>query len=705
MRRGIWLVIGFVALILALWLTMPGGDYQSIPLFHWGIYLVPLVLSTTASAFAAVRTQGIDRRFWTILAACCGLVLANDSVYLWNLQLTGSTPPAASPRFVFILVVGLALFSTLLVVASNAKKATLPTRMRVLVDLFIVAAVGGVIAHLWFVVPLLESVGVTDIGEQLSSTLRVVVGFIVLVGAAVLALGMRHADWRAWERATLLGVATYAAGFMLWPVYFIAELAGPSTLLLITDSLWVTGHYLVFAGAVFRLSPSTRSQELRGLPPFHVRGRWLPLVFHATALLLLPLFGWTAFVSGDHTTALIAIGGSIVVALLLVARDFWVGVESGRLSRAAVLDHVTGASTEPLLREHLVDLVDMSIRRGAPFSIVCADIDNLMAVNSIAGHAAGDELLIDCARVVRSNVPANAMVARVDGDTFIAVLSGTDHPEAMMIAEGIRAQVALVTRGTVAVGVGSFPHDELDPHALLVSAKEAAGFASRHGGDRVVSARRASAGLTPDGGQGSGDSRIATLRLLAAAVDSRHAGTRNHSMAVADLAVALGQRIGLPDERIDVLRLAAQVHDVGMIGVPAHLDCDEHLSTAVLSPELRAHTVLGEQIAAAAGLGVAATWLRSHHERWDGTGYPDGLRGPEIPIESRILAVCDAFAGLTTPHGDRSALSPKAALQEIDLNLGTKYDPEVAEAFLQLAEERFVWSDKATQSPESYSRA
>jgi HD-GYP domain-containing protein (c-di-GMP phosphodiesterase class II) len=182
---------------------------------------------------------------------------------------------------------------------------------------------------------------------------------------------------------------------------------------------------------------------------------------------------------------------------------------------------------------------------------------------------------------------------------------------------------------------------------------------------------------------------LSAVRVLAVAVDAREVTMRHHSQAVADLVWVLARKMGLAEDRAELLRLVAQVHDVGKIAVP-----DEVLRKPGKLSEsewtvMRDHPVLGEKIVRAAGLGDAARWIRAHHERWDGTGYPDGLRAAQIPVESRILAVCDAFDAMTSNRPYRHGLTVLNAIHEVDRAKGTQFDPEIAEMFTHMAYERF----------------
>jgi len=176
----------------------------------------------------------------------------------------------------------------------------------------------------------------------------------------------------------------------------------------------------------------------------------------------------------------------------------------------------------------------------------------------------------------------------------------------------------------------------------------------------------------------------ALAAALARAVDVRDAGTRNDSATVAELCVALAAKMGFSGVRIERLRLAGLLHDVGKIGVP-----DAILSKrGALAPEERTevevHTSVGHAILTSAELHEEAVWVLHHHERFDGSGYPTGLAGEEIPLESRIIAVADAFEAMTGARPYRIATTPDEALRELHRWSGTQFDPDCVEALDEL---------------------
>ena len=155
-------------------------------------------------------------------------------------------------------------------------------------------------------------------------------------------------------------------------------------------------------------------------------------------------------------------------------------------------------------------------------------------------------------------------------------------------------------------------------------------------------------------------------------------------------AVLLARELDLDERTSTLLEVAALVHDVGKIGIPDRVLNKRGQLTAEESAIVRDHSVLGERVLQSTRLVEVLPWVRHHHEHWDGGGYPDGLAGEDIPIEARILAICDAYDAMTSERTSRPAMSKSAALQEIDLGLGSQFDPALGEVFLRMAAGRHV---------------
>jgi len=168
------------------------------------------------------------------------------------------------------------------------------------------------------------------------------------------------------------------------------------------------------------------------------------------------------------------------------------------------------------------------------------------------------------------------------------------------------------------------------------------------------------------------------------AVDARDPDTVHHSENVTDLATALALVLDLSEEQTRILELAAQLHDIGKVGVEESVLLKEDKLDEHEWARLRIHPELGERILAPAQLAEVLPTVRHHHERWDGTGYPDRLKGLEIPLHARVLAVCDAFEAMTSPRRYRQTLTVPQAIAEVERCAGTQFDPDIAHVFARM---------------------
>jgi HD-GYP domain-containing protein (c-di-GMP phosphodiesterase class II) len=171
-------------------------------------------------------------------------------------------------------------------------------------------------------------------------------------------------------------------------------------------------------------------------------------------------------------------------------------------------------------------------------------------------------------------------------------------------------------------------------------------------------------------------------------IDTQHLQTRDHSENVAAYAVALGRALGLDSDHIVRLRQAAHFHDIGKVAVSSAILNKPAELTAEEMAEMRLHPTVGATMLMHAGLHDEAHWIRCHHECVDGSGYPNGLRGDEIPLESRIILVADAFEAMTSDRPYSDGIPVEAALAELRACAGTQFDPDVAEAMVGLVEGR-----------------
>jgi HD-GYP domain-containing protein (c-di-GMP phosphodiesterase class II) len=281
---------------------------------------------------------------------------------------------------------------------------------------------------------------------------------------------------------------------------------------------------------------------------------------------------------------------------------------------------------------------------------------------------------------------------RVGGDEFMLALVDADIPTAELIVDRVRASIAHERLGTgqpltVSAGIVAYPRHGSAQEELLHLAEGAMYWAKSSGKARTfvysdsidfaLSAEEAAernlrAGL------------VNTVHALVRAVDARDGYTHSHSQSVARYAAELGTALGLREERIEQLRTAGVLHDVGKIGIPDAVLLKPGKLEKSEFAVMRRHSELGRDIIAGAGLEEIASWVLHLHERFDGRGYPDGLAGETIPLESRILHCADALEAMTSSRIYRPGMAIERALAELERGAGSQFDPDVAAALVAL---------------------
>jgi diguanylate cyclase (GGDEF)-like protein/putative nucleotidyltransferase with HDIG domain len=364
---------------------------------------------------------------------------------------------------------------------------------------------------------------------------------------------------------------------------------------------------------------------------------------------------------------------------------------TARLEALAMTDRLTGVLNHGAFRERLAAEVELAFRHKTPLSLASVDIDEFKVVNDTFGHQVGDRVLVDVVRTIAEHIRASDVLARPGGDEFAILMPQTDGPGAAVIAERVHAEVGatVVAEGQrVTLSVGVCELDEGETAEELVGRVDRSLYASkRHGRDMVWRYDRSYDALREavvDTGEPAPLARgqaAAAVRALARAIDLKDPATRQHSDRVAELAVRLAETIGWPPERCELMRQAAIVHDVGKVAVPDAILLKPGRLTDTEYAIVRRHAELGAQIAAEILSPEQTAWLRGHHERLDGTGYPDGLTDDEIPDGAKILAVSDAYDVMVSDRGYAAGLEPTEALGELRRNAGTQFAPEAVEAF------------------------
>lgn len=349
--------------------------------------------------------------------------------------------------------------------------------------------------------------------------------------------------------------------------------------------------------------------------------------------------------------------------------------------RVAQLDPLTGVFNRRSIQSRLADLANQ------PVGVLSIDIDNFKNINDLFGHAAGDAVLVAVADRLRNTVRDGDAIFRTGGEEFLIILPGVRDDTALFdVAETVRDQIQTQPvrysdeqiELTASIGAASTDASGHATESLLLAADHALYAAKRAGRNRV---RLASSDAKP---YNAIEPDCATLRLAEAIASLAAAGDptdRGHATDVSLLAARVARRLEISPARILRCRLAGLLHDIGKVQLPPSLRATPESLSEDQRTLMRTHAVLGETLVAAVpDLRSLAPIVRQHHERYDGTGYPDRLAGESILIEARIIAAANTWIAMTAPHAHQPALHPSGALVELQQAAGTELDPRVVTA-------------------------
>jgi two-component system, cell cycle response regulator len=473
----------------------------------------------------------------------------------------------------------------------------------------------------------------------------------------------------------LLGVVTGGVALTGWkPGRTWGALAGSFILFGVSDGIYLWGNATGtwHAGSVFEAGWPAATLLLAWaayMPPKHVRPRPLEGRRMLVVPTLFALLGLTLLIS-DHFARLnlLAVALAWASVLAVIGRfglTFFANLTMLADTREESLtDALTGLGNR---RRLMRDLEDVLQPGGTPSVLVLFDLNGFKGYNDVFGHPAGDALLVRLGARLGDAVHPHARAYRMGGDEF-CVLSALDGCNPLAVVERGRRALGEVGDGfeiSAAFGSVLVPEEAGDAGAAL-------GIA-----DRRMYAEKATARRSADE-----QSRDVLLRAL----EEHHPDLGAHVHDVGLLAAAVAEELGLGGRELQHVRHAAELHDIGKVAVPSaildkpgKLDADEWAFIA-------RHTIIGERIlGAAVALRPVATLVRASHEHYDGNGYPDGLRGVEIPLGARIVSVCDAYDAMTTDRPYKRAMTPEDALAELQRCAGTQFDPAVVAAFCRVS--------------------
>jgi diguanylate cyclase (GGDEF)-like protein len=379
-----------------------------------------------------------------------------------------------------------------------------------------------------------------------------------------------------------------------------------------------------------------------------------------------------------------------------------------RLEQKSRIDELTGLFNRRHFEERLKEEVSRHSRYGDAFSIFMLDLDNFKAYNDTYGHPAGDTLLSQIGKIIKGSVRNVDQAFRYGGDEFVVILPQTTREDAHVVAERVRGQIAKAMEKkaiavTSSIGLANYPADGVVADELVDVADNALYHAKRTGGNRILISSKILS-EPPDEGWVHGTytkrNGLSAVYALVSAVEAKDPYIYGHSRKVNTYAVALAEAIGLSPDEVANVSAAALLHDIGKIGIP-----DKVLNKkGKLNEEdwraIKAHPKLGATIISnIPHLVPCVNSILHHHERWDGGGYPEGLKGEEIPIEARILAIADTFEAMTSARPYRPALSLEEIVKKLRQGAGLQFDPKLVEVFIGIVEAGLPEKMKIAQDP------
>jgi len=431
------------------------------------------------------------------------------------------------------------------------------------------------------------------------------------------------------------------------------------------------GVNLILITAVVAVS-SQRS--LFSLGRSNIRWTIVPFSLMASAaLMLVVLWQRSPFLS-------VALVGPLL-AIQLYQRAI---VRALRAMRLALTDPLTGLGNHRHFHECLERELRHAHERRLSLTLCLVDVDDFKRINDRFGHPAGDRVLSQLAARLRQTGEA----FRLGGDEFALLLPGYDENDALTAATSVVDRISALQLDqlgsvTVSVGLATSPAHAADRDELIRLADSALYWAKEYGKNRVRAYRPDVIELAELKRLASGPDRAARFRAaasLARAVDARDVYTGSHSQRVADLAARTARRLGLPEEEVELTRLAASLHDLGKLAIPEEILRKPGPLTDPERMVLERHPQIGFRMLESLGVDPVADWVLHHHERWDGSGYPDGLPGDEIPLGARIIFVADAYDAMTSERVYRRRVDPEQAIAELRRCAGSQFDPGIVNA-------------------------
>jgi len=327
-------------------------------------------------------------------------------------------------------------------------------------------------------------------------------------------------------------------------------------------------------------------------------------------------------------------------------------------------DHLTGLNNRRFFEEALKSFDN---ENNLPISIIMCDINGLKLVNDSFGHDSGDALLIKAAEIIKKACREEDIIARIGGDEFVVILPKTAADDTLQVLNRIKELASKESVSNIELSIScGYDTKTSEMQSIVEIIANAENYMYRQ---KLY--ERSSM-------------RSKTIDLIMNTLFAKSNREAIHSNRVSSLAMSIGAKMNFDKDAVNQLRIAGLIHDIGKISIdekilnkPGSLSADER-------KDVERHPEIGWRLLSSANeFSELAQFVLNHHEKWDGSGYPNGIEGQKIPLESRIIAVADSYDAMTSERSYRKALCKEDAIKELRRCSGTQFDPEIVEVFIK----------------------
>lgn len=338
--------------------------------------------------------------------------------------------------------------------------------------------------------------------------------------------------------------------------------------------------------------------------------------------------------------------------------------KQNRIEYLSYHDQLTGLFNRRYYQEEADRLQGQDI---FPMGIIMADVNGLKLTNDAFGHTMGDRLLQETARLLTEVCPPDSTVARLGGDEFVILLPYHQERELETIVKQIRLRAAQTAVGNVQLSV-SLGYD------VKIKSKQDLQDVLKNAEDYMYRRKLFE----------SPSMRGRTIQTIIHTLYEKNRREERHSERVSQLAEAIGQALSMDERSVSELKMAGLLHDIGKIAIAEHILNKKDILTEAEWNEIKRHPEIGYRILSAGNdMAELAGYVLEHHERWDGNGYPKGIKETEISLQGRILAIADAFDAMTHSRTYRAVIPSQEAAQELRRSAGTQFDPQLVDIFIE----------------------